>query len=179
MGSKNELSTLMFFVFVCLLQISSWRPISIGELRQERFYFNPKALEICLFLNSAFWIEKNSPQNESMEKYQRLLNNIRRHVSLSPEEEERLVSIIRISRVKKRQFIVQPGFVCQHRNYIERGAFRLYYLDQDGKEHTVSIGVEDWFVSDFYSYITQTPATLYVEALEDSTIFQCYVIFQF
>ena len=107
-----------------------------------------------------------------MEKYQRLLNNIRRHVSLSPEEEERLVSIIRISRVKKRQFIVQPGFVCQHRNYIERGAFRLYYLDQDGKEHTVSIGVEDWFVSDFYSYITQTPATLYVEALENSTIFQ-------
>ena len=27
-------------------------------------------------------------------------------------------------------------------------------------------------MSDFYSYITQTPATLYVEALEDSTIFQ-------
>ena len=32
--------------------------------------------------------------------------------------------------------------------------------------------MEDWFVSDFYSYITRTPATLYVEAMENSTIFQ-------
>ena len=53
-----------------------------------------------------------------------------------------------------------------------KGAFRVYHLDDDGKEHTVSIGVEDWFVSDFYSYVTQTPATHYAEAIEDSTIFQ-------
>jgi ABC-type iron transport system FetAB ATPase subunit len=36
----------------------------------------------------------------------------------------------------------------------------------------VSIGIEDWFVTDFHSYITQTPAMLYAEALEDSLIFQ-------
>lgn len=36
----------------------------------------------------------------------------------------------------------------------------------------MQIAVEDWFVSDFYSYITQTPATLFVEAMEDSMILQ-------
>ncbi|MEO1260188.1 MAG: Crp/Fnr family transcriptional regulator [Bacteroidota bacterium] len=107
-----------------------------------------------------------------MTEYNNLLNNIRRYVDLTEEEAWQLTGIIQKKRVKKRQFIVQPGFVCQHRNYVEKGAFRLYYLDMDGKEHTVSIGVEDWFVSDFYSYITQTPATLYAEALEDSIIFQ-------
>ena len=107
-----------------------------------------------------------------MKKYQNLLDNIRRYVQLEEAEEKELISIIRTTRVKKRQFIVQPGFVCRHRNYVLEGAFRLYYLDADGKEHTMSIAVEDWFVSDFYSYITQTPATLYAEALEDSVIFQ-------
>ena len=53
-----------------------------------------------------------------------------------------------------------------------KGAFRSYIIDDEGKEHTVQIALEDWFVSDFYSYITQTPATLFVEALEDSTILQ-------
>ncbi|WP_430905603.1 Crp/Fnr family transcriptional regulator [Maribacter sp. 2-571] len=107
-----------------------------------------------------------------MDKYSNILQNIARYVTLSDEEIERLIAIIRTTKIKKRQFIDQPGYVCKYRNYVVQGAFRSYFIDGDGKEHTVQIAIEDWFVSDFYSYITQTPATLYVEALEDSTIFQ-------
>ena len=107
-----------------------------------------------------------------MDNYKSILGNIGRYVQLTASEEERLTAIIKMVRVKKRQFIIQPGFVCQHRFYIVKGAFRVYYLDDKGKEHTVSIGVEDWFVSDFYSYVSQTPADLYAEALEDGIIYQ-------
>ena len=107
-----------------------------------------------------------------MNDYSGILSNIRRFVSFLPDEEQRLISIIQTTRVKKRQFIDQPGFVSSYRNYIVKGAFRSYFIDNEGKDHTVQIAVEDWFVSDFYSYITQTPATLYVEALEDSVILQ-------
>lgn len=93
-------------------------------------------------------------------------------MTLSQEEENQLIAIIRTTRIKKRQFLDQPGFTSAYRNYVVKGAFRSYFIDDDGKEHTVQIAVEDWFVSDFYSYITQTPATLYVEALEDSFILQ-------
>lgn len=107
-----------------------------------------------------------------MNEYNSILNNIRRYVKLSEEETKKLIAIIRTTRVKKRQLIIQPGFVCQYRSYIVKGAFRVFHLDEEGKEHTVSIGIEDWFVTDFYSYISQTPATNYAEALEDSIIFQ-------
>jgi CRP-like cAMP-binding protein len=107
-----------------------------------------------------------------LKDYSGLLNNIRRFVKFSPEEEQALISIIRTTRIKKRQFLDQPGFISAYRNYIVKGAFRSFFLDADGKDHTIQIAIEDWFVSDFYSYITQTPATLFVEALEDSIIFQ-------
>lgn len=107
-----------------------------------------------------------------MEEYSGLLSNIRKYVDFSDEEAEKLVSIVEIKRIKKRQFLDQPGFVSNFRNYVVDGAFRSYYVDDEGKEHTVQIAVDDWFVSDFYSYITQTPATLFVEALEDSVILQ-------
>jgi len=107
-----------------------------------------------------------------LKNYSSILANINRFVNLLPEEEEELVSIIRTTRVKKRQFIDQPGFTSGYRNYVVKGAFRSYFIDNEGKDHTVQIAIEDWFVSDFYSYITQTPATLYVEAIEDSTIMQ-------
>ena len=107
-----------------------------------------------------------------MKDYNSILNNIRRIVDFPKEEEEQLVSIIRTTRIKKRQFLDQPGFISSYRNYVVKGAFRSFFVDHDGKDHTIQIAIEDWFVSDFYSYITQTPATLYVEALEDSVIFQ-------
>lgn len=107
-----------------------------------------------------------------MEDYSSILSNIRRHVTLEREAEADFVSIIHPTRFKKRQFLDQPGFVSAYRNYIAKGAFRSFFLDSSGKDHTVQIAIDDWYVSDFYSYITKTPATLYVEALEDSLIFQ-------
>ena len=84
----------------------------------------------------------------------------------------RLREIVQVVPIRKRQFVDQPGYVCDYRNYVVQGAFRSYFVDQDGKEHTVQIAVEDWFISDFYSYITRTPATLFVEALENATLLQ-------
>ena len=107
-----------------------------------------------------------------MDIYNSLLENISRYVDLTEDEIEKITSIIRPARIKKRHFIIQPGFVCKYRTYIVKGAFRVFYLDKEGKEHTVSIGIEDWFVTDFYSYISQTPATNYAEALEDAIILQ-------
>lgn len=101
-----------------------------------------------------------------------LFENIGRYVTLPREAKEQLANIARESRIKKRQYIDQPGYTSGYRNYVVKGAFRSFYVDDEGKEHTVQIAVEDWFVSDFYSYITQSPATLFVEALEDSVILQ-------
>lgn len=105
-----------------------------------------------------------------MEEAAGFIANIERYVALSSEEKQQLFSIIRKEHIKRRQFIDQPGYVSRYRNYVVQGAFRSFYIDPDGKEHTVQIALEDWFVSDFYSYITQTPATLFVEALEDAVI---------
>ena len=107
-----------------------------------------------------------------MSDYRSILSNIKRYVTLSDNEEQEFVSVIKTTRVKKRQFLVQPGFVSSARNYVVQGAFRSFLVDHEGKEHTVQIAIEDWLVTDFYSYITQTPATLFVEALEDSIVFQ-------
>jgi len=39
-------------------------------------------------------------------------------------------------------------------------------------EHTMQFGVENWWLSDFNAYIYQKPATLFIVALEDSTLLE-------
>lgn len=107
-----------------------------------------------------------------MNEFKLLLDYIARYVELTDEEINRLVPYFKIKKVKKRQFIVQPGFVCKHKSYVVKGAFRAYLVDNDGKEHTLAFAIEDWWISDYSSLIYQTPATLFVEALEDSTLIQ-------
>lgn len=98
-----------------------------------------------------------------------IFSNIGRFVDFPEEDAEKLKAIIKTTRFKRRHFMDQPGYVS---NYILQEAFRSYLIDEEGKDHTVQIAIEDWFVSDFYSYITRTPATLYVEALEDAILLQ-------
>ena len=104
--------------------------------------------------------------------YDSFFANIERYVTVSAALRRDLEAIIRTRTIEKRQFLNQPGRPCTTRNYVNRGAMRSYFIDATGKEHTVQLSIEDWFISDFYAYITQTPGTLFVEAVEDSELFQ-------
>ncbi|MEO1254691.1 MAG: Crp/Fnr family transcriptional regulator [Bacteroidota bacterium] len=101
-----------------------------------------------------------------------IIQHIERFVSLSDEEKAAFAEIVEERIVKKKSFIVQPGFVCKHQSHIVSGALRSFFITPDGNEHTIAIAIEDWWISDFYSYTSQTSASLYVEAMEDSMIQQ-------
>ena len=109
---------------------------------------------------------------ETLKDYENILNNIKRYVSLNEDDEQQFISIVRTTKTKRRQFIVQPNFICSHQTYVLEGAFRSYFVNDEGMEHTIQFAIEDWFISDFNSYLNQSPASLFVEALEDSTVQQ-------
>lgn len=107
-----------------------------------------------------------------MEEFLPILNNVARYITLTDEEKAYYTSLLKIKKVKKKQYIVQPDFVCNHRTYIATGALRSYFIDESGQDHTVAIAIDDWWIADFASYIYREPATLFLEALEDSVIIQ-------
>jgi len=107
-----------------------------------------------------------------MDEFAPIIRNISRLIDLTEEEKEIFISHLRIVKVKKKQFIVQPDFVCQYRSFVLSGALQVYLIDNDGQEHIIALAIEDWWTSDFASYINQEPATLFVEAAEDSTLIQ-------
>ena len=107
-----------------------------------------------------------------MTDYKNILDNIKRYVPLNLDDEKQFTSIIRTTKVKRRQFIVQPNFICSHQTYVLKGAFRSYFVNHKGVEYTIQFAIEDWFISDFNSYVNQSPASLFVEAMEDSTVQQ-------
>ncbi len=107
-----------------------------------------------------------------MNEYDSIVGHLGKYVELSEEEKATFTNVLRKAHAQKRQFIVQPGFICTHQTYVVKGALRLYLATKEGLEHTLQFAVEDWWISDFNSYIQQEPASLFVEALEPCEIWQ-------
>jgi len=107
-----------------------------------------------------------------MDDFSEIKKYVARHIQLLEEEETYFVSLLRITKVKKKQFIVQPEFTCKYRSYVVQGAMRAYLIGNKAQEHTIAFAVEDWWITDYNSYINQEPATLFVEALEDTILIQ-------
>jgi len=104
--------------------------------------------------------------------YQKLAEFARRLGGLTTGDAATFAGAFREMKVKKRQFIIQPTFPANHRNYVVSGALRAYVVGEEGSEHTISFAVEDWWITDYNSYIYQQPATMFVVALEDSVVLQ-------
>ena len=98
--------------------------------------------------------------------------HLQKRITLTEDEQEEFSQSFKLMTVKKRQFIVQPGFVSKNRYYVVTGSFRAYVIGDEGNEHTIQFAIDDWWITDYNSYIFQQPASMFVMALEDSTILQ-------
>jgi len=105
-----------------------------------------------------------------MSPQEQLQQHISKRVSFSEDDFLAFFNAFQLIKVKKKQFIVQPEFVAKHRYYVVTGSFRAYVIGDAGEEHTIQFAIDDWWISDYNSYIFQQPASMFIMALEDSTV---------
>jgi CRP-like cAMP-binding protein len=101
-----------------------------------------------------------------------IIVNISRHVSLTEKECEYFLSLLQSKTIKRKSFLLQEGDVCRFENFITKGCLKMYSVDKNGSEHIVMFAIEDWWVSDLYSFLSDAPTTYYIEAVEDTVISQ-------
>ncbi|SFO74597.1 cAMP-binding domain of CRP or a regulatory subunit of cAMP-dependent protein kinases [Chitinophaga sp. YR627] len=107
-----------------------------------------------------------------MSDYSSFREHVLSRIPFTEEELNEFCNSFKAVRIKKRQFIEQPGFPAKHRYFVVEGAFRAYVIGDEGQEHTIQFAIEDWWISDYNSYIFQQPATMFIVALEDSLILE-------
>lgn len=97
---------------------------------------------------------------------------VSKFVDLTGEELATFTAAFKEIKVKKRQFLVQPNFIAKYRYFILKGALRAYVIGEEGQDHTVQLAIEEWWISDYNSYMFQQPASMFVMAVEDSVLLQ-------
>jgi len=83
-----------------------------------------------------------------------------------------LLDCFSVSKIlRKGDKLVTPGQRTSFLAFINKGAFRVYFLNDKGQEITSWFSFERMFITDLLSYYKDTPASQFIEAIEDSELF--------
>ena len=100
--------------------------------------------------------------------FNRYFEEFNKKVPLTPEEQEYIKTFLTLKKIRKRQYFLQEGDVCKCVGFVEKGAMRLYRVNDDGSEHIVQFALEGTFMTDLYSFLTNEPSVYNIDAIEDS-----------
>ena len=104
--------------------------------------------------------------------YNLVLQNVSRHITLDKEEISYFTSLLSHKEVRRKEFLLQAGAVAKHINFIHSGALKAYYMDVKSDENIIMLAVDDWWITDMYSFTSGNPAIQYISAIEDSVVYQ-------
>lgn len=101
-----------------------------------------------------------------------LTTHFREIVLLKDSDLDLIIPKLEIVRLKKKEYLLCDGQISRHMRFIVQGSLYAYHIDEKGKENITQLGIENWWVNDLYSYLSELPSRMFIQANEDATVIQ-------
>lgn len=91
------------------------------------------------------------------------------YVQLPTEELEDIISKFKPKKIKKNEFVLREGEICNDLIFVQKGCLRLYYIQED-VEVSVWFALKHSSAIEIYSFISETPTNYFLQAIEETEI---------
>lgn len=92
-------------------------------------------------------------------------------VSLTEEELMNFCSVLEIRRLKKDEFFLSEGQVCNFVGFVNSGVLVYFKINENGDEITTDFAFEGDWVTNNQSRLKNIPSTINIRAIEDAELF--------
>lgn len=97
---------------------------------------------------------------------ERLRQHIEQITSLTNEEFEYIRTYFSKKRVLKNQYLLHEGDEVKNEFIVLSGLYKVFFLDDQGKEHIIQFAKENWWMSDYQAFFHEKKATVFIECIE-------------
>ncbi|MBC7919482.1 MAG: Crp/Fnr family transcriptional regulator [Ferruginibacter sp.] len=104
-----------------------------------------------------------------MTLYSSLTDQIKRFVSLNPDEEAFINGLFTPKSLPRGGYFLREGETCRQVAFVQKGLFR-YFINREGEELTYFFSEESQFVSEYESFLSGQPTHKNIQALEEAEI---------
>jgi len=73
--------------------------------------------------------------------------------------------------LKKNQYLIKEGEVSQSVYFIISGYLRMFYVDDQGHEINYKFIEQQYFITDFQSFLTRRPSRYFCQAMMETELF--------
>jgi CRP-like cAMP-binding protein len=99
---------------------------------------------------------------------------VKRIIDLPETEEAKMLKLLKPVKISKGEYYIREGQVPRKFAFVEKGLFRYLYINHKGTEFTKNFILENNFVSAYSAMIRQQPSRMFIEALEDSYVYDIH-----
>ena len=100
-----------------------------------------------------------------------LFQHIGKFIDLTSDDELVINKYINILQVKKKEFLLHEGKVCNDLYFVENGCLRMFFINKKASEQITQFALDSWWLSDYMSFINNTPSGYYIQSIEKSVIY--------
>jgi len=99
-----------------------------------------------------------------------LFQNINKFVSIEESEFEEVILYFTRENVKKKGLLMRIGDKVLHEYFVLSGCLQMYFIDEEGIEHTVQFALKGWWLADYLALQRKKPAGFCIQAVENSEL---------
>lgn len=102
--------------------------------------------------------------------YSNLIHDIRKYAELDENNIPTLEKYVKCVSVKKNEYLLKEGQVCGALYFVEKGILRMFFVNNKSAEQITQCALDNWWLSDYNSFIYNKPTDYFIQAVENSEI---------
>lgn len=99
-----------------------------------------------------------------------ILESFRKHIDLTTEEEQEILSRLETEKYKAKTLLIKPGDTADFTYFVLDGILKSYTIDANGVEHILSFATPGWWMADMYAYLGNNPAIMNIDVVEECQV---------
>jgi CRP-like cAMP-binding protein len=96
--------------------------------------------------------------------------NIEKQIVINNHEFKVFSDFLVEKKISKKDYFLKEGEISSYTGFINEGCFRTFTRDVDGNENVSRFAIEDYWIGDLYSYLTDTASIYSIEATTNSSV---------
>ncbi len=102
--------------------------------------------------------------------YTNFIKHICKYIDFEENPTEILNKYFKYTTYKKKDFLLKEGQICRSIHFVDKGCLRMFFINQKGSEQITQFAIENWLISDFFSFTDNTSSTYFIQAVENSDV---------
>ncbi len=101
-----------------------------------------------------------------------IIELLQRIITLPDTEGKKFEAMATKRLMEKGELFIREGQIPKRFAFVYKGLFRYFYIDGNGTEYTKNFILDGNFITAYSAMIAQKPSAMFIEALEDSVVYE-------